>query len=132
MIGFEVGLRTVNDFEAVELAFSDDVQSVALLAFYDNILIGRGLNILHGINDNSDIFFVEAAEENAFFDECLDDLLGFWFFGHHLGNPFCLFVELPEDFCTDALATVLLLELFLLFFFEFAEELCLLFFSILI
>ena len=67
------------------------------------------MDILHSIDDNSEIFFVEAAKENALLDECLDSVLSFWLFGDDLGNPFSFFVELAKDFCTDTLTTVLLL-----------------------
>lgn len=76
VVGLQVGLGAVDDFEAVELSLSDDVQSAALFSFYDDVLVGRGADFLHGVDDDSDIFLVEAAEEDAFFDESLDDLFG--------------------------------------------------------
>ena len=69
VIGFEVGLLAGEDLEAVEISMVDDVEGISNLALDYDVLAGLGVDFLHCINDDVELFFVEVAEEDAFFNE---------------------------------------------------------------
>lgn len=119
----------MDDFEAIELPFGYDVKSVALFTFDNDIISWFSVNFLHGINNNADIFLVETAEEDAFFDEIFDDFFGLGVFGDHFCHEIGFLVELSEDFRADSLPTVLFVQFLLLFLLQFSQKLSLLFFG---
>jgi hypothetical protein len=122
VVGLEVGLFARDDLVAVEIAVVDDVESVSDLTLNDHILVGLGLDFLHGVDDDVEVFLVEVAEEDALFDESGYFLFGGCVFGDHLGLEGPFLVELSEHLSTDALPTVLLLQFLFLLFFDLLQK----------
>jgi len=69
VVGFEVGLLAGEHLVTVEISMVDDVEGISNLALGYDFLAGLGVDFLHGINDDVELFFVEVAEEDAFFNE---------------------------------------------------------------
>ena len=121
-VGLEVGLLAIDDLEAVKVSLIDDVKRISLLTFSDDRLTWLCGHFFHSIDDNAQIFLIEGLEEDGFFNQLADLFFG----GGVLGDDFLckisLLVELAKHLGTDALATVFLFHLLLLFLFQLLQK----------
>lgn len=121
-VGLEVGLLAVDDLEAVEVSLVDDVESVSLLPLSDDGLAGLSGHFFHGIDDDAQIFLIERLEEYGFLDELADLFFGSGVLGNDLLGVLSLLVELAEHLSADALPTVFLFHLLLLFLLQLSQK----------
>ena len=121
-VGLEVGLLAIDDLEAVKVSLIDDVKGISLLPLSNDSLAGLSGNFFHGIDDNAQIFLIERLEEYGLLDELADLFFGGGVLWNDLLGIFCLLVELPKHLSTDALSTVFLFHLLLLFLFQFSQK----------
>ena len=121
-VGLEVGLLAIDDLEAVKVSLIDDVKRISLLPLSDDRLTWLSCHFFHSIDDNAQIFLIEGLEENRFLDQFADLFFSGGVLGDDLLCIFSLLVELAKHLSTDALTTVFLFHLLLLFLFQLPQK----------
>ena len=115
-VALHIDVFTLDHLIAVVLASLDDEKSISLLALLDDGLIFLDRDFFHSVDNNADIFFIQALEEDNLLHERSDLLLGFRALGDHLGLKLLFFVVNAEHLSADRLpAHFFLLMPFLLF-----------------
>lgn len=94
-----------------------------MFSLSDDVLPWGGGDLLHGIDDDVEIFFIQGLEEDRFLDQPSYLFFGLGGLGNHFRNELGFFIEVSEDLSANALPAIFLLHLLLLFFLKLPEEL---------
>ena len=100
-VALHIEVFTLDHLIAVIFAGLNDVKRVSLLALLDDSLVTVDRDFFHGVDNNADIFLIEALEEDDLLHKRSDLLLGFRALGDHLGLKLLLFVVGAEHLSAD-------------------------------